>query len=87
MTTYQIFKENKMKAIIWSKYHCPYCDQAKALLGQRDIPFEEKKIGDGYTKEELLEEIPSARTVPQIIIDGKLIGGFNELKQFLTKAA
>jgi glutaredoxin 3 len=85
--TYQIFKENKMKAIIWSKYHCPYCDQAKALLGQREIPFEEKKIGDGYTKEELLEEIPSARTVPQIIIDGQLIGGFNELKQFLTKAA
>jgi glutaredoxin 3 len=76
-----------MKAIIWSKYHCPYCDQAKALLGQRDIPFEEKKIGDGYTKEELLEAIPSARTVPQIIIDGVLIGGFNELKQFLTKAA
>jgi glutaredoxin 3 len=87
MMTYQIFKENKMKAIIWSKYHCPYCDQAKALLGQREIPFEEKKIGDGYTKEELLEEIPSARTVPQIIIDGQLIGGFNELKQFLTKAA
>jgi glutaredoxin len=76
-----------MTAIIWSKYHCPYCDQAKALLGQRDITFEEKKIGDGYTKEELLEEIPSARTVPQIIIDGQLIGGFNELKQFLTKAA
>lgn len=76
-----------MKAIIWSKYHCHYCDQAKALLGQRDIPFEEKKIGDGYTKEELLEAIPSARTVPQIIIDGELIGGFNELKQFLTKAA
>jgi glutaredoxin 3 len=85
--TYQIFKEIIMKAIVWSKYHCPYCDQAKALLGQREIPFEEKKIGDGYTKEELLEAIPSARTVPQIIIDGELIGGFNELKQFLTKAA
>lgn len=76
-----------MKAIIWSKYHCPYCDQAKALLGQREIPYEEKKIGDGYTKEELLEAIPTARTVPQIIIDGQLIGGFTELKQFLTKAA
>ena len=62
-------------------------DQAKALLGQKDIPFEEKKIGDGYTKEELLEAIPTARTVPQIIIDGQLIGGFTELKQFLTKAA
>ena len=76
-----------MKAVVWSKYNCPYCEQAKALLKLKGIPFEEKKIGDGYTKEELLEEIPSARTVPQIIIDGELIGGFNELKQFLTKAA
>lgn len=70
-----------MKAIVWSKYHCPYCDQAKSLLNQIGIEFEERKIGDGWTKEELLENIPTARTVPQIIIDGKLIGGFNELRK------
>lgn len=73
-----------MKAVIWSKYHCTFCDQAKDLLTQRGIKYEEKKIGDGYTKEELLEEIPTARTVPQIFLDGKLIGGFTELKQALT---
>jgi glutaredoxin 3 len=86
MTNYQIYKENKnmTKAIIWSKYHCPYCDQAKALLGQREIPFEERKIGDGYTKEELLEAVPNARTVPQIFIDDVLIGGFTELKAHLN---
>jgi glutaredoxin len=72
------------KAIVWSKYHCPFCDQAKALLRQRGIPFEEKKIGDGYTKEELLEAIPTARTVPQIFIDDQLIGGFTELKAHLN---
>ncbi len=75
-----------MKAIVWSKYHCPYCDQAKALLKQRVIPFEEKKIGDGYTKEELLEAVPTARTVPQIFLDGELIGGFTELKQKLSES-
>jgi glutaredoxin len=73
-----------MKAILWSKYHCPYCDQAKALLKQQGIPFEEKKIGDGYTKEELLEAVPTARTMPQIFIDGELVGGFVELKQKLA---
>ena len=72
-----------MKVVVWSKYHCTFCDQAKLLLGQREIAFEEKKIGDGYSKEELLEEIPTARSVPQIIIDGKVIGGFPELKDFL----
>jgi glutaredoxin 3 len=72
------------KAIVWSKYHCPFCDQAKALLNQRGIPFEEKKIGDGYSKEELLEAVPAARTVPQIFIDDQLIGGFTELKAHLN---
>jgi glutaredoxin 3 len=72
-----------MKAVVWSKYHCPYCDQAKALLTQKGIEFEEKKIGDGFTKEDLLEAVPTARTVPQIFLDGQLIGGFTELKKHL----
>jgi len=75
-----------MKAVIWSKYHCPYCDQAKALLTSKGIEFEERKIGDGYTKEELLEAIPTARSVPQIFLDGELIGGFTELKTKLTES-
>jgi glutaredoxin len=75
-----------MKTIVWSKYHCPYCDQAKALLNQKGITFEERKIGDGWTKEELLEAIPTARTVPQIIMDGELIGGFTELRTKLTES-
>lgn len=70
-----------MKAVIWSKYHCPYCDQAKSLLKAKGYQIEERKIGDGWTKEELLEAIPSARTVPQIYLDGAYIGGFNELKR------
>jgi glutaredoxin len=73
-----------MTAIIWSKYHCPYCDQAKALLTQKGIEFEERKIGDGYTKEDLLEAVPTARTVPQIFLDNELIGGFTELKEKLA---
>ena len=75
-----------MKATIWSKYHCPYCDQAKALLKSKGYIIEEKKIGDGYTKEELLEAVPTARTVPQIFLDDELIGGFTELKAKLTES-
>ena len=74
-----------MKVTVWSKYNCPYCDQAKALLSQRGIRFEECKIGDGYTKEELLEAIPTARSVPQIIINDAVIGGFTELKKYLEE--
>jgi glutaredoxin len=73
-----------MKAIIWSKYNCSFCDQAKALLKMKGIAFEEKKIGDGYTKEDLLEAVPTARTVPQIFIEDELVGGFIELKARLN---
>jgi glutaredoxin 3 len=70
-------------AIIWSKYHCSFCDQAKTLLKKHDIQFEERKIGDGWTKEELLEAVPTARTVPQIFLNNEYVGGFTELKQKL----
>jgi glutaredoxin 3 len=72
-----------MKAILWSKYNCPFCDQAQALLKSKGYQIEERKIGDGYTREELLEEVPNARSVPQIFIEGAHVGGFNELKEYL----
>ena len=72
-----------MKAVVWSKYHCPFCDQAKALLKLKGIDFEERKIGDGYTREDLLEAVPQARTVPQIFLNEEYVGGFTELKQRL----
>jgi glutaredoxin len=72
-----------MKAVVWSKDACPFCDQAKGLLKMKGIEFEEHRIGHGYTKEDLLEAVPTARTVPQIFLDGNLIGGFTELKAHL----
>lgn len=72
-----------MKAVVWSKYHCPFCDQAKALLKLKGIEYEERKIGDGYSKEDLLTAVPTARTVPQIFLGEEYVGGFTELKQRL----
>jgi len=73
-----------VKAIVWTKDACPYCVQAKALLEQQGIEYEEKKIGVDYTREQLLEAVPTARTVPQIFLDDQLVGGFTELKKKLT---
>ena len=77
-----------MKAVVWSKESCPACMQAKALLTQKGIEFEERKIGAEYTREDLLEAVPEARSVPQIFIDGELVGGFPELRtKLLAEAA
>ena len=73
------------RTTIWSKENCPYCDQAKMLLSQYGLEFEEKIIGNGYSKEDLLAAVPTARTVPQIFIDKQLIGGFMDLKKHLLK--
>jgi glutaredoxin len=71
----------RMKAIVWSKNQCPYCEQAKSLLKLKNIDYEERNINKEYTREQLLEAVPNARTVPQIFLDDKLIGGFTELKK------
>ena len=70
---------------MWSKYECPYCDQARTLLDLKGYEIEERKIGDGWTKEDLLESVPSARTVPQIFIGGNHIGGFDDLKKYFEE--
>lgn len=71
-----------MKAIVWSKNNCPYCDQAKALLKLKNIEFEEKNVEKDYSREQLLEAVPNARTLPQVFLEGKLIGGFTELSAY-----
>lgn len=69
-----------MKALVWSKLNCSYCDRAKALLQQKNIEYEERIIGIKWTKENLLESVPNARTVPQIFIDNEYVGGYDQLK-------
>lgn len=82
-----------MLLTIYSKPNCPYCDQAKALAKQQGLAFEEiildvgqpKAITSKYiAREELLAKIPTARTMPQIVLDNEYIGGFTELKARLS---
>lgn len=72
-----------IKAIVWSKENCPHCLQAKALLDSQGIDYEERNVQHGWTREQLLEAVPNARTLPQIFLDDKLIGGFTELRRHL----
>jgi glutaredoxin 3 len=83
--TSNIKRKNNMKAIVWSKDQCPYCDQAKALLKQRGIEYEERNISQEWTKEQLLEAVPTARTVPQVFLGEEYVGGFMELRRKLSQ--
>lgn len=74
-----VLQEFDVQAIIWSKTTCPFCVKAKDELAARGIDYEERVLGVGWTKEQLLADVPGARTVPQIFIDGVYVGGYTEL--------
>jgi glutaredoxin 3 len=67
---------------VFSTASCPFCIKAKQLLDKWNIPYEEARIDvDQTARREFVESTNGARTVPQIIIDGKCIGGFTELTE------
>lgn len=71
---------NRVK--VYSTGTCPICEKAKAVLNKWGIPFDELRVDqDQAALKEMLAVTNHARTVPQIVIDGKAIGGFSELTE------
>ena len=67
---------------VYSTHTCPICTKTKDLLTKWNLPFEMKMIDtDRSLMAEFSKVTEDARTVPQITIDGKWIGGFNELTE------
>lgn len=65
---------------IYTKSFCPYCARAKKLLGDKGAPYEEYEISAGGQKrEEMIQRAGGRTTVPQIFIDGRHIGGSDDL--------
>ena len=73
------------KAIIWSNVGCSFCEMAKTLLKQKGIEYEERNIAKDWKIEQLLEAVPNARTVPQIFLDDKYIGSYDNLVDYLNQ--
>lgn len=70
------------RVTIYSTATCPICDKAKTLMDKWGIGYREVRVDqDRDGLKEMLELTNHARTVPQIAIDGKWIGGFSELTE------
>ncbi len=69
--------------IIYSKKNCVFCDRAKALLGQKNIEFQEVRVDEDESAKDFIVS-QGHRTVPQIYLDGKLLveNGFQGLARF-----
>jgi len=71
------------KIVVWSRNNCPYCVRAKNLLDIQDLKYEERNISEGvWSREQLLEACPGARTVPQIVMNDTVIGGYDQLEEY-----
>jgi glutaredoxin 3 len=65
---------------IYTKFLCPYCSRAKSILKAHGASFTEHDISMGGPKRaEMLERAAGRTTVPQIFIDGRHIGGCDDL--------
>lgn len=68
------------KIEIYTKAFCPYCYRAKALLDSKGVEYEEIDISmGGPRRAEMIQRANGGTTVPQIFIDGKHIGGSDDL--------
>jgi glutaredoxin len=78
-------KTSSTNAIVFSQENCYACNTAISLLNHSGYQVEIRKIGEGekWTKKDLLELVPDARSVPQIFVGEYYVGGLPQLQQFL----
>ena len=76
-----------MNIQIYSKEQCPYCDMAERLaqkfVQESEHKYEKFMLGVDFDREKMLEMFPTARTFPQIKIDGESIGGYTEFERII----
>tara|TARA_B100001996_G_scaffold244959_1_gene189684 strand:+ start:879 stop:1106 length:228 start_codon:yes stop_codon:yes gene_type:complete len=75
-----------LKVLIYTKDNCIWCDRAKILLDSKKISYNEIDLSDDSERLKFYENIgDNVKTVPQVFIDDKRIGGFQDLKVFLDE--
>lgn len=68
------------KVILYSKDPCPYCVNAKRLLSNKGVSYEEIDLTDKPDEMQRIKNQFGWKTVPIIVINGKLIGGYTDMK-------
>ena len=66
---------------VYSTPNCPYCVRAKALLQSKNLTFKEVDVGDDVESLRKMVQLSGLRSVPQIFINDRSIGGYDELAQ------
>jgi len=73
--------------VIYGKPACTFCQKAKAICERHQLPYEYKLLDEDFTREQLFEEFPTAKTFPQIKVNGQAVGGYDQFIQYLEDHA
>jgi glutaredoxin 3 len=73
------------KVVMYRTPYCPYCSMAARLLTQQNVPFEEIDVSGDQERRRWLLEASGQRTVPQIFINGRSVGGFDDLSAVVRR--
>ncbi len=69
------------KVEIYTINYCPFCDRAKRLLERKGVAYEELDVtGDPQLRAAMVERADGKRTVPEIFINGRIVGGSDDLQ-------
>lgn len=74
-----------MKIVMYTRSNppCPYCVQAKALAESKGYEYTNIDIGTDISRESFMEQFPGAKTVPLIMVDNEVVGGFTEFRNYV----
>ncbi len=72
---------------VYGKHNCNWCVKAKELLNSKGINYKYYYVGEDVGIDFIIETFPGVKTVPIITVDGKRIGGYEELKEYLEETA
>ena len=75
-----------MKAVLWSKDDCQWCERVRQLFSATNIEYLEYKLDKDFTRSQFFEEFEEGATFPQVQLDNKHIGGCKDTLQYLQKA-
>ena len=74
-----------MNFTVYTKEGCPYCSSILQILLGKDLAFTEYKLDDNFTREEFYAEFGKGSTFPQVVMDGKKLGGCMESVKYLRE--
>ena len=70
---------------VYSKDGCPYCSKVKQVLELSELNFVEYKLGERFDKKSFYDEFGEGATFPQVVVDGKKIGGCTDTVKYLKE--